>query len=151
MAVFYKWIKGCTEDANLTSGNWSYIKWTNGLPELYVSKNNGKQDNLEDTTKVQDFGKLISTNVGSDVTVNDSWIFNGASVKANSVYLNSINTNNASPIIVESPMDFNGKATFKNNAQFNNEVEFKNKVKITSSVEMTSSAPIKSTASITAP
>ena len=147
MAVFYKWIKGCTEEANLDQGNWSYIKWTSGLPQLYVNSS-GKNDSL---SGARDFGTLISTNVGSDVTVSDNWIFNGTSVKAKAVYLNSITANNASPIQIQSPADFSGKATFQSNAQFDNEVEFKNKVKITSSIEVESSAPIKSTASITAP
>ena len=147
MAVFYKWIKGCTEDANLGSGNWSYIKWTSGLPQLYVTTS-GKSDDL---SGARDFGTLISTNVGSDVTVNDNWNFNGALVKAKAVYLDSIQSNNTSPIQIQSPVDFNEKATFKNNAQFDQVVEFKNEVKITSSIEMTSTAPIKSTASITAP
>ena len=113
MAVFYKWIKGCTEEANLTSGNWSYIKWTSGLPQLYVNSS-GKNDSL---SGAKDFGTLISTNVGSDVTVNDNWNFNGALVKAKAVYLNSINANSVDTIQVQSPVSFSSSATFNNSAK----------------------------------
>lgn len=147
MAVFYKWIKGCTEDANLESGNWSYIKWTSGLPQLYVNSS-GKNDSL---SGAKDFGTLISTNVGSNVTVNDNWIFNGASVKAKAVYLNSINVNTEDAIKVQSPISLNGSATFNNNTYFNQGVIFNKTANFKGAITMDSNATITSSASITAP
>ena len=79
MAVFYKWLKGCTEGASLTSKQWSYVTWgnngtktegegesqhevldtptTNAMPKLYVSA--GKEDNPEDTP-IQDLGYFLT-------------------------------------------------------------------------------------------
>lgn len=147
MAVFYKWIKGCTEDANLTSGSWSYIKWTSGLPQLYVNSG-GKNDSL---SGAKDFGTLISTNVGSDVTVSDNWNFNGALVKAKAVYLNSINANNVDTIQVQSPISFTSGTTFNNSANFNQGVTFNKTADFKGAITMTKEATITSSAPITAP
>lgn len=94
MAVYYKWIKGCSEGSTLNNGLWSYIKWAgdsesvpsgtiNDLPYLYVAK--GKKDDLDTSTnEVKDLGYLL-TNNAEDVVINNGWTFN-----------NRININNGS-------------------------------------------------------
>ena len=50
MAVYYKWIKGCTTGSTLNKGAWSYVKWgsdetgatTDAMPTLIIQ--NGKED-----------------------------------------------------------------------------------------------------------
>ena len=81
MAVYYKWIKGCSEGGTLNSGLWSYIKWAgnsesapsgkiNDLPYLYVAK--GKDDSL---SEVKDLGYFL-TNNAEGVKIGQDWIFN---------------------------------------------------------------------------
>ena len=50
MAVYYKWIKGCTTGSTLNKGAWSYVKWgsdetgatTDAMPMLIIQ--DGKED-----------------------------------------------------------------------------------------------------------
>ena len=82
MAVYYKWIKGCATNANLSNGLWSYLKWgegtsgtsVNNLPTLYTS--DGRVDEPSNSLG------YILTNNATDVNINSSWIFN-KSIKMN--------------------------------------------------------------------
>lgn len=87
MAVYYKWIKGCSSGANLDSGLWTYLKWGSGtaglsvsnLPHIYTYT--GKQDNPETEN---DLGYIL-TNNATDVSVNNEWSFK------NTILVNKIN------------------------------------------------------------
>ena len=148
MAVFYKWIKGCTEESTLTTGSWSYIKWTNGLPELYVS-NSGKQDSLG--SGVKNYGKLLSTNVGADVVVNDNWTFNGNYIKVNQANLDKIIPATLDGTIsVEAQMSFAKGVTFTSTSEFNDKATFNKAVDFKNLIKMNADAKIESSASITA-
>lgn len=100
MAVYYKWIKGCSEGSTLGSGLWSYIKWAgssesapsgtiNDLPYLYVAA--GKQDSYVGKTDEESKNKYINmgyflTNKATDVKIEESWTFQKP------IQLNYINT-----------------------------------------------------------
>ena len=72
MAVYYKWIKGCSDDTtSTTDGKWNYIKWGD-LPKIYttVGKNNNPSDEEDCLGNIvtDNYGhimqKLISFNAG---------------------------------------------------------------------------------------
>ena len=76
MAVYYKWIKGCSEGSTLDSGLWSYIRWgsaknasssTNNLPtlETYIGRNGESKGDL---------GYFL-TNKAAGVEIEESWVF----------------------------------------------------------------------------
>lgn len=85
MAVYYKWIKGCSEGSTLGSGLWSYIKWgerllnnsldgkelgfnTEALPTLKL--NEGKNDSIQ----TLDLGYFL-TNRAKGVEIEKDWTF----------------------------------------------------------------------------
>ena len=76
MAVYYKWIKGCSVNSTLETGLWTYLKWGNGdvgtsatnLPHIYTSK--GIQGN-----PTNDLGYIL-TNKATDITLESDWKFN---------------------------------------------------------------------------
>lgn len=85
MAVYYKWIKGCSAGSALNSGCWSYLQWgeaandtTSALPKLYVK--NGKDDTDGSGT---DLGYIL-TNKAMGITIEQDWVFDGI------VYTNTI-------------------------------------------------------------
>lgn len=83
MAVYYKWIKGCSTSASLTTGAWTYITWgntvgtsmENSLPKIEVADG-------RDGTKT-DLGYML-TSKSTNVTVAEDWKF-----KKN-IYVNQI-------------------------------------------------------------
>ena len=98
MAVYYKWIKGCSEGSTLTSGLWSYIKWAgnstsaptgkiNDLPYLYVAK--GKKDDLDTSIdEVKDLGYFL-TNNAEGVVINKPWEFNQITFNGGKYYIHT--------------------------------------------------------------
>lgn len=98
MAVYYKWIKGCSEGSTLGSGLWSYIKWAgnsesvpsgtiNDLPYLYVAK--GKKDDLDTSTdKVKNLGYFL-TNNATGVVINKPWEFNQITFNGGKYYIHN--------------------------------------------------------------
>lgn len=76
MAVYYKWIKGCSEGSTLTNGLWSYIKWgsgdastnTNNLPTLWTDI--GKSDSGQEN----DLGYFL-TNKATNIKIETGWTF----------------------------------------------------------------------------
>ena len=90
MAVYYKWIKGCSTSATLLDGAWSYITWggvvgesTTSLPTIEVcTGRDGDKINL---------GYILTNNV-TDVDIKQAWKFaNGVSVNSISAYTNGGN------------------------------------------------------------
>lgn len=96
MAVYYKWIKGCGEGANLDEGIWTYIKWASvdsqevsndagNLPTMYVSI--GREDSPEVS-----LGYLL-TNNAKGVEINHEWVFtSGFTVGSLNFNKNNIST-----------------------------------------------------------
>ena len=88
MAVFYKWIKGCTEGANLTEGKWTHVKWGNAEPTLeIVDKSTGE--------KIWDLGSLLTDNPSSARTVHDKWTFDGTLACTGDIDFSQCDTFNA--------------------------------------------------------
>ena len=76
MAVYYKWIKGCSVNSTLETGLWTYLKWGNGdvststanLHHIYTAKGiHGNPTN--------DLGYIL-TNKATDITLESDWKFN---------------------------------------------------------------------------
>lgn len=78
MAVYYKWIKGCSVGASLDSGLWTYLKWGSGevgtsvdnLPHIYTYT--GKKDNPKTEN---DLGYIL-TNKATNISLEADWKFN---------------------------------------------------------------------------
>lgn len=98
MAVYYKWIKGCATNANLSSGLWSYLKWgegtsgtsVNNLPTLYTS--NGRVGEPSNSLG------YVLTNDATGVNINKEWVFN------NNIKMN--NSNKGTSLVIASHQDF---------------------------------------------
>lgn len=82
MAVFYKWIKGCNAGASTDSGQWTYLKWSNGYDDTHGSSErlptlhacNGKQDTLTGNN-VYNLGYIL-TNSAKGIMIEEDWCFN---------------------------------------------------------------------------
>ena len=98
MAVYYKWIKGCATNANLSNGLWSYLKWgegtsgtsVNNLPTLYTS--DGRVDEPSNSLG------YVLTNDATGVNINKEWVFN------NNIKMN--NSNKGTSLVIASHQDF---------------------------------------------
>ena len=85
MAVFYKWIKGCTSGADITSGLWTYLQWGGenqtevtgtvvDLPKITILK--GKNDTFTGLeNSVNNLGYILTNRV-SGVQIESDWKFN---------------------------------------------------------------------------
>ena len=108
MAVYYKWIKGCATNANLSNGLWSYLKWgegtsgtsVNNLPTLYTS--DGRVDEPSNSLG------YILTNNATDVNIEQKWQFkNGINLIGPGIKWNS--TSNSSDASLEIKPDQSNK------------------------------------------
>ena len=104
MAVYYKWIKGCSEGSTLSSGLWSYIKWAgnanitagktvDNLPHIYTYI--GKQDSPETEN---DLGYIL-TNNAEGVKINKPWEFNQITFNNSKYYINNYRWNNQKDVL----------------------------------------------------
>lgn len=109
MAVYYKWIKGCSSGANLDSGLWTYINWgnksafsssdtnqTEALPQLYarIGKDDTSINSSIDTSKGAALGYILTNNV-KGVEIYQDWVFSpGKNINfGNCGSIRGINTN----------------------------------------------------------
>ena len=106
MAVYYKWIKGCSEGSTLGSGLWSYIKWADGsadpskstvddLPSLYTTT--GKNDELNSST-LKNLGYFL-TNNATGVVINKPWEFNKITFNGGKYYIHNYRWNNQKDVL----------------------------------------------------
>ena len=93
MAVFYKWIKGCKEGANLTKGNWTCVNWTDAEPTLeIVDKSTGDRTEL---------GHLLTDNPSGPRTVHNTWTFDGTLACIGDIDFSNCQTFNANRGVVD--------------------------------------------------
>lgn len=76
MAVYYKWIKGCAENATINGGLWTYVKWAQeskasnqvaNLPHIYT-------DTKRTASPSCDLGYVLTNNV-EGVEIENPWSF----------------------------------------------------------------------------
>ena len=79
MAVYYKWIKGCSEGSSLDDGGWTYLEWgkkldqdpISALPKLFYTS---KKDDVNAISKDNSLGYVLTNNI-EGVKIEKSWLF----------------------------------------------------------------------------
>lgn len=93
MAVFYKWIKGCEEGANLTTGKWTYVNWTDAEPTLTIVD--------KDTEGTKDYGSLLTTKPSGPRTLQNTWTFEGTLACTGDIDFSTCKTFNAKRVEID--------------------------------------------------
>lgn len=132
MAVYYKWIKGCSEGSTLNGGLWSYIKWADGvdedldldaknnLPHLYTCY--GKKD---DEYSNNDLGYFL-TSRAENVQVEGNWHFvEGLSLEGCLSFNESVYLQGGDKLFISGQTEFDNSVTFQDYVIFNENVNIK--------------------------
>lgn len=126
MAVYYKWIKGCSDGSSLDNGGWTYLKWgkkldqnpVSALPKLFYMS---KKDDDNATSEDNSLGYILTNNV-EGVEIEKPWLFK------NGIYFNDqlkICSQDEDTITIE------GDVSFQNNISTEQDLDVKGNIAAT--------------------